>query len=91
MAGYSQADLAQSFKPSFDNVAGCGIFLRTGTGVAEAISIELWDALPNQGGTLLADGDALGNPGTWVDVFWPALMRTTNLHLLFRPHKRVAI
>lgn len=76
MAGYSQTDLAQSFRPSFDNVAGCGIFLRAATGVAETVTVELWDALPNQGGTMLASGTTLGSPGTWADVFWGSVSVT---------------
>jgi len=78
MAGFGQVDLAQSFQPSFDNVAGAGIFMSVGVGTPESMTLELWDALPNQGGTLLASGTILGNPGTWVDVFWPSVSVTAN-------------
>lgn len=76
MAGFGQVDMAQSFIPTFDNVAGGGVFLSTGLGSPETITIELWDNLPPAGGNYLAGGSILGNPGTWVDVFWPGVSVT---------------
>jgi len=73
MAGFNQADLAQSFKPNASDCSGAGLFMTVGWGGAEDVTISLYDALPNAGGTQLATGTVLGNPGTYVDVFWPAV------------------
>ena len=73
MAGFWQDDLAQSFKPNASSCSGAGLFMRTGIGGAENVTISLYDGLPTAGGTQLATGTVLGNPGTWVDVFWPAV------------------
>jgi hypothetical protein len=73
MAGFGQPDLAQSFIPNVANCSGAGIYSQPGIGSPEDITIELWDALPNAGGNLLASGTTAGTPGTWVDVFWSAV------------------
>lgn len=70
MAGFSQPDLAQSFQQAHDNVAGAGILLESGIGTSDIVTIALWDALPNAGGSLLASGSAMGTQGNWVDVYW---------------------
>lgn len=70
MAGFVQTDLAQSFRQASNNVAGAGIFLQPGVGGTDNVTISLWDALPDGGGTMLATGSALGTQGNWIDVFW---------------------
>lgn len=70
MAAFSQTDLAQSFQTQdFDHIAGAGIYLWH-YGDPGDVTIALWDALPNQGGTMMACGTAVGSPDTWLDVYW---------------------
>ena len=59
--------------------AGAGIFLRAGRGTSGAVTIELWNALPNQGGTLLTSAGAFGTQGSWLDVFWAPEPATLSL------------
>jgi hypothetical protein len=70
VATFGQVDLAQSFQQSGDNVSGAGVLLQEGVGTTDTVTIQLWDALPNAGGTLLAEASATGTAGAWVDVFW---------------------
>ncbi len=70
MAAFAQTDLAQSFQQAHSNVAGAGILLQAGVGSSDLVTIALWDALPNDGGTLLASGSGTGTAGSWFDVFW---------------------
>ena len=71
MAGFGQADLAQSFIPTTNRVTGAGIFLREADPAETGnITIELWDNLPNAGGTLLASATNAGTEGQWVDVLF---------------------
>jgi hypothetical protein len=70
MAAFGQTDLAQSFQQTAGNIAGAGIFLQAGVGTSDTVKIELWDALPNAGGTLLTSGSGSGTTGSWFDVFW---------------------
>jgi len=85
MAALYQADLAQSFQQSHDNVAGAGIFLQPGVGSTGSVTIALWDALPNVGGNLLASGSGTGTAGTWFDVDWAPVTVTPGdtLYLVF--------
>jgi hypothetical protein len=80
MSGFYQEDLAQSFTPGYDNVAGAGIYLdhTTGSGDVE-VSIDLWSGgLPGQGGTHIAGGTASSNHNNdWLDVFWSPVAVTT--------------
>jgi hypothetical protein len=76
MAGFGQTDLAQSFIPAASDCSGAGIFMYTGSGVPETLTIELWDALPTAGGVMMASGTGLATPGTYFDVFWPAVSVT---------------
>jgi hypothetical protein len=70
MAAFSQGDLAQSFQTqAYDHISGAGIHLYT-NGSPGDITIQLWDLLPPDGGTMMAEGVAYGTPGEWVDVFW---------------------
>lgn len=73
MAGFSQGDLAQSFKQTNGNISGAGIFLQTGIGSTDTVTISLWDALPNNAGTMLATASIMGTAGTWADVFWSSV------------------
>ena len=72
MAAFRQTDLAQSFMQAADNINGADIKLYTvGSGPGD-ITIDLYDALPNQGGNLIASGTDFGvNPGEWAEVRWP--------------------
>jgi len=85
MAGFWQADLAQSFKPNANSCSGAGLFMSVGIGGAEDVTISLYDALPNAGGTQLATGTVLGSPGTYADVFWPSVAVTpgTTYYIVF--------
>jgi len=88
MAGFSQRDLAQSFKQSASNISGAGIFLQNGVGSGMSnISISLWSLLPNQSGaTLLASASGANSSNNhWFDVFWPAVAVTpgTTYFLVF--------
>jgi len=73
MAHFDQGDLAQSFMQSYSNIAGAGILLQTGIGTTDDVTIQLWDALPNAGGTMLTEATVAGTAGSWVDVFWTAV------------------
>jgi len=77
MAIFSQTDLAQSFTPGLPFSCGAWIDLRSGIGSPGAVTIELWDALPNAGGSLLASGtDPAAAPGGLASVSWPAVAVT---------------
>jgi len=85
MAHFDQGDLAQSFMQSYDNIAGAGILLQAGIGSTDDVTIQLWDALPNAGGTMLTEATVTGTAGSWVDVFWTAFPVTpmTTYYLVF--------
>ncbi|MFU8828625.1 MAG: PEP-CTERM sorting domain-containing protein [Phycisphaerales bacterium] len=87
MAGFSQTDLAQSFQTQQGSLAtvGAGILLQGGIGSSDLVRISLYDALPNAGGNLLAQGEATGTQGEWVDVFWTGVNLTpdTTYFLVF--------
>lgn len=71
MAIFNQTDLAQSFIPSLPFSCGATIELSSGIGSPGAVTIELWDALPNAGGNLLATGtDPAAVPGGFAVVNW---------------------
>lgn len=69
MAGLYASGLAQSFQTGAATITGAGVQLRQ-TEEAGPLVIALWDALPSQGGTKLAEGVARGIGSTWVDTFW---------------------
>jgi hypothetical protein len=85
MAAFSQGDLAQSFKQTNANISGAGILLYDGIGTTDNVTISLWDALPNAGGTMLASASATGTNGEWVDVFWGVvpIAPATTYYLVF--------
>ncbi|MHC4823829.1 MAG: hypothetical protein ACYTEP_07410, partial [Planctomycetota bacterium] len=59
------------------NCSGGGVSMSPGWGAGGTFTVELWDALPNvAGANMLATGSAPASPGTWVDVFWPAVTVT---------------
>ncbi|HMI20814.1 MAG TPA: PEPxxWA-CTERM sorting domain-containing protein [Sphingomonas sp.] len=79
MAGFSQGGLAQSFAPSGSNVSGAGLFLVSGVGTTDTVTISLWTDLPNQfGATLLASASTMGSVGSWADVFWAPVSVAAN-------------
>ncbi|MDY0055150.1 MAG: PEP-CTERM sorting domain-containing protein [Methyloversatilis sp.] len=79
MATFGQSDLAQSFKQFADNVSGAGIYLLADPEESANVTIELWSKLPNQGGSLMAGGSALGVGQGWVDVFWAPVTVTPGI------------
>jgi hypothetical protein len=94
MAAFSQTDLAQSFQQAYSNVAGAGIQLQSGVGTTGDITIALYDNLPNAGGTLLANGTALGaSAGSWADVFWTpvSVVPNTTYYLVFTTNQAMGI
>ena len=78
MAAFSQSDLAQSFQQAASNVSGAGIFLQAGQGSTGAVTISLYDKLPNNGGSLLAQGSGMGTQGSWFDVLWAPVSVVAN-------------
>ena len=76
MAGFSQLDIAQSFIQSHGSISGAGIFLKPSAGESGNVTIALWDALPNEGGSMLASASTTGTAGEWVDVFWTSIAPT---------------
>ena len=94
MAAFAQTDLAQSFQTqAFDNIAGAGIFLQPNVGGTDNVTIELWDALPPDGGNLLASASAQGTQGQWVDVFWDpeSIAPNTTYYLVFTGNTTLGI
>ncbi len=93
MAAFSQADLAQSFEQTNDNIAGAGILLRSNIGSTGLVSISLWDALPTNGGNELATGNSMGTQGEWIDVFWNPITITPNttMFLVFESNSNLGI
>ncbi len=91
MASFAQSNLAQSFKQTYDNIAGAGIFLKQWSGLTDIVTISLWDALPNQAGNLLASASGLGTQGSWFDVFWNpvSVVPHTTLYLVFTSENNV--
>jgi len=84
MAEFYQPDLAQSFMQYHANISGAGIFLRESKGSVN-VTIQLWNNLPNQGGTMLAEASGTGVSYQWVDVFWSpiAITPATTYYLVF--------
>ncbi len=79
MAGFGQTDLAQSFKQSAaGNINGAGIYMGP-YGSPETLTISLWSALPNAGGTMLASGSGVASPNSWFDVSWNCVNITPNV------------
>lgn len=85
MAAFDQGNLAQSFMQSAEDIAGAGIFLQSGVGESDTVTISLYNSLPTSGGTLLASGSAVGTAGSWVDVFWNdvSILADTTYYLVF--------
>ena len=90
---FAVPDLAQSFKPGGGNIGGAGCFLQPDVGDTGFVKIELWDALPNAGGTRLAHASTIGRQGTWADVSWPPVSVTpgTTYYLVFTGDETLAI
>ncbi len=61
MANFSQTNLAQSFQQANDNITGASVLLQANLGAgAGDVTITLYNALPNNGGSVLASGTAFG-------------------------------
>ncbi len=78
-------NLAQSFQQTNDNISGAGLLMWPGYGTTDIITIALWDALPNDGGTELVSASAIATEGEWVDVYWDYYSVTpgTTYYLVF--------
>jgi len=74
VALFSQVDLAQSFLPTKNTCSGVGVSVSGGLGASGLLTVELWDALPNQPGALqLASASKTVTAGSWEDVTWPSV------------------
>jgi hypothetical protein len=93
MAGFSQSDLAQSFVQSSGAISGAGILLQAGVGESDDVRISVWTGLPNAGGTMLAQANAQGTQGEWVDVFWSPVSVTPGVtyYLVFDGNSTLGI
>lgn len=62
----------QSFQQSAANVSGAGFFIqpRVGSPFTGAVTIALYDKLPNNGGALLTQGSGTAMSGNWFDLHW---------------------
>jgi hypothetical protein len=86
MAWFPQTDLAQSFQQANSNIAGAAIQLEAGVGTSDDITISLWNALPNAGGTMMATGTDDGvAAGQWAEVYWSpvSVVPDTTYYLVF--------
>jgi hypothetical protein len=86
MAAFSQTDLAQSFMQAADNINGADVKLYTAGSGPGDITIDVYDALPNQGGNLIASGTDYGvYPGEWAECRWPveSITPETTYYLVF--------
>ncbi len=77
MANISQTDLAQSYMAVEPISAGAGVeFQGLSTGLD--VTLSLWDALPNAGGTMLASGTSqTDGVNLFTDVFWDPVVNVT--------------
>ena len=93
MAGFHQTDLAQSFMQTNGNISGAGILLQQYQGTSDNVTIQLWDGLPNAGGTMLAEASTTGWAGTWVYVMWTPVPCTpaTTYYLVFTGNSTLGI
>lgn len=70
MACLYMEDLAQSFIQTHETISGAGLKMHSSSGTG-AITIELWDKLPNQSGAiLLATASGTVTAPGWLDLFW---------------------
>ncbi len=86
VARFVQYGLAQSFIPSEPFSCGGMVVLRPSFGSPGTVTIELWDGLPNAGGTMMASGaDPAAAPGGVASVTWPPVSVTpgNTYYLLF--------
>jgi FtsP/CotA-like multicopper oxidase with cupredoxin domain len=93
MAGFGQGYLAQSFQQASSNIVGAGIFLNSGVGTGDTVTISLYDNLPNVNGSLLASASTTGTAGAWVDVFWNSvsIAADTTYYLVFSGNTTLGI
>ena len=85
VAAFYQTDLAQSFMQAADNINGADVKLYP-MGSEADITIDLYDALPTQGGSLIASGTDYGVlPGEWAECRWSVVSITpeTTYYLVF--------
>ena len=80
LADFLQYDLTQSFQQTNGNIAGAGIRMQQDVGTTDTVTISLWDALPNQGGSnMLASASGAASAGSFFDVFWSPVAITPGL------------
>ena len=70
LASFDDIEFAQSFKQSSGNITGARVSIHSDEGSGSgAITIDLYDDLPSNGGTQLATGTDFGvGPGDWASV-----------------------
>ncbi|PHQ33345.1 PEP-CTERM sorting domain-containing protein [Rhodopirellula bahusiensis] len=89
IAEFSQNDLAQSFRPTLDNITGARVHLWGGSdaGIGSGnITIELFSALPNDSGVMLGSGTSNSvSPGQYavVDFGSVSVVPDQTLYLVF--------
>ena len=73
----SPAQVAQEFKQTNGNISGASIQLGSFWG-SDTVTLGIYTGDPYLGGTLVsgAIGTGSGSPGSWIDVFWPAVSIT---------------
>jgi hypothetical protein len=84
MAAFAQTGLAQSFSTPNNNVSGAGIeIIQDGIG-PYAVTLGLWDNLPNVAGAHeLASTNVTVSGNGWIDGFWsPAPVTPGNTYYL---------
>jgi len=80
LADFLQYDLAQSFQQTNGNISGAGIYVLPNVGTTDTVTISLWDALPNQGGSnMLTSASGTATADAFFDVFWTPVAITPGL------------
>jgi hypothetical protein len=88
-ACFYQADLAQSFIQSNENISGAGLKIFSGSG---AITLELWDNLPNvEGAVMLASVSGTVPAAGWMDFFWDPISTATGQTYYFHFYGDTAV
>ena len=90
MANFSQPDLAQSFIPTVNSICGAGIELDAAS--SGVLTLQIWDALPNAGGAIVAQGTQNYTNETWIEVNWaPAAITVGNTYYLVASSSNVNV
>lgn len=74
MANFNQTGIAQSFTATSATICGAGLSFESSA--FGTLVINLWTALPNAGGTLLATGSAMVENASIGNVYWNSVPLT---------------